>query len=114
MAKSNSPNVRPLGDRVLVKPDTLETTKGGIVLPDSVKDDCRTGTIVALGTGKLMEAYLSDREENLYFDFPDGVEVGAKVIYGRYARVDTKTAGGDVLDGHIIVRVDDIIGVIAE
>jgi chaperonin GroES len=101
--------VRPNGNRVLVKPDAQEKTSGGIMLPDSVKDNCRRGHIVALGCGKVNER-LSDRDGNVYFQFPPGIEEGATILYGRYAASDTK--GVDDLKGNIIVNVDEIIAVI--
>jgi chaperonin GroES len=46
-------NVRPLSDRVLVKPlDAAETKKGGIIIPDTAKEKPQEGEVVALGTGK--------------------------------------------------------------
>jgi chaperonin GroES len=96
---------------VLVKPDNAEMTAGGIALPDSVKDQCRRGVIVAVGQGVLnKEGGPRAGFDRMYFPMPPGVEVGAIVLYGRYASSDTK--GVDELKGHIIVDVDSILGVI--
>jgi len=111
MAKDDTIKVRPLGNRVLVKPDSNEKTAGGLVLPDSVKDQCRRGVIVAVGEGRLnMEGGPRVGFERMHYPMPAGVRPGAVILYGRYAASDTK--GVDDLKGHIIVDVDSILGVI--
>lgn len=103
--------VRPLGNRVLVKPDATDKTAGGIVLPDSVKDQARRGTVVAVGQGKLNErGGPRNGFEKMYMPMPPGIEPGAVILYGRYAASDTK--GIDDLKGYIIVDVDSILGVV--
>lgn len=66
-------NVQPLGDRVLVKPITVEeTTKAGIVLPDSVEKEKKAeGEILAIGAGEKIKAL--------------NLKVGDKVMFGKYS-----------------------------
>jgi chaperonin GroES len=110
MAKDEC-RVRPLGNRVLVKPDVDEKTAGGIFLTDQAKEDCRRGIIVAVGQGVVnKEGGPRSGFQGMYLPMPAGIEVGAVILYGRYAKSDTK--GIDELKGHIIVDVDSILGVV--
>lgn len=89
----------PLGDRVLIKPlESEETTKGGIVLPDTAKEKPQEGKIVAVGKGKMEDGKIIALE----------VKVGDKVLYGKYAGTEIKVDGED----HLITREDDILGII--
>jgi chaperonin GroES len=92
--------IRPLGDRVLVKPiEEAEVKKGGIIIPDTAKEKPQEGEVVAVGTGK--------RDENgKHIDFV--VKKGDKVLISKYGGTEVK------LDGvaHLIMREDDILGII--
>jgi chaperonin GroES len=92
--------IRPLGDRVLVKPiEETEVKKGGIIIPDTAKEKPQEGEVVAVGTGK--------RDENgKHIDFV--VKKGDKVLISKYGGTEVK------LDGvaHLIMREDDILGII--
>jgi chaperonin GroES len=92
--------IRPLGDRVLVRPiEETEVKKGGIIIPDTAKEKPQEGEVVALGTGK--------RDENgKLIEFT--VKKGDKVIISKYGGTEVK------LDGvqHLIMREDDILGII--
>ncbi|MFH1413802.1 MAG: co-chaperone GroES, partial [Candidatus Omnitrophota bacterium] len=69
-------DIKPLGDRVVVKALEAESkTKGGIVLPDTVKEKPQEGKVVAVGKGKVLE--------NGSLQAPE-VKVGDKVLYGKY------------------------------
>ena len=93
-------NVRPLGDRVLVKPlDPAETKKGGIIIPDTAKEKPQEGQIVALGTGKR-------DEDGKVIDFT--VKKGDKVLISKYGGTEIKIEG----DNYLIMREDDILGII--
>jgi len=93
-------NVRPLGDRVLVKPlDPAETKKGGIIIPDTAKEKPQEGEIVALGTGKR-------DEDGKIIDFT--VKKGDKVLISKYGGTEIKIEG----DNYLIMREDDILGII--
>ena len=95
-----SVNVRPLADRVLVKPlEALETKKGGIIIPDAHKEKPQEGEVVALGTGK--------RDEDGKV-IPFSVKKGDKVLISKYGGTEFKVEG----DAYLIMREDDILGII--
>ncbi len=94
-------NIRPLDDRVVVKPlDVEEMTPGGIVLPDTAKEKPQTGEILSVGPGKLMDN--GDRAGL-------SVRVGDRVIYGKYSGTEIKVEGDEVK----ILRETDILGKLA-
>jgi len=93
-------NVRPLGDRVLVKPiETTEVKKGGIIIPDTAKEKPQEGEVVALGTGKR-------DEDGKVIAFT--VKKGDKVLMPKYGGTEIKI--GDTI--HLIMREEDILGII--
>ncbi len=95
-------NVRPLEDRVLIKPlEAEEQTAGGIVLPDSAKEKQQRGTVVAVGGGKLLD---SGERASL------SVKTGDTVVFGKYAGTEIKIAG----DKHQIMRESEILAVLDE
>ena len=95
-----SVNVRPLADRVLVKPlEATETKKGGIIIPDAHKEKPQEGEVVALGTGKR------DDEGKL---IPFVVKKGDKVLTPKYGGTEIKVDG----ETYLIMREDDILGII--
>ncbi len=92
--------IKPLADRVIVKPkEAEETTKGGIILPDTAKEKPIEGTVVAVGDGRITE---------------DGkliamnVKVGDTVLYGKYSGTEVKIDGEE----YLIMRESDIYGII--
>ena len=92
-------NLRPLGDRVLIKPKAREeTTKSGIVLPDTAKEKPQEGEVLAVGTGRLLES--GER-------VPMEVKVGDTILYSKYAGTDIKLDGED----HMILRESDILAI---
>ena len=89
--------LQPLGDRVVVKPvEKEEMTKGGIVLPDTVKEKPQEGKVVAVGPGRL-----SDDGKLI----PMGVKVGDIAIYSKYGGTEIKIDDEDL----IILRESDIL-----
>ena len=93
-------NIKPLGDRVLVKPaEVKETKKGGIIIPDTVKEKPMEGEVVAAGPGKI-----SDSGTRMAMD----IKAGDKVLYGKYSGTEVKI--GDV--EYLIMNADDILAVI--
>ena len=94
-------NIRPLGERVVIKPLEEETTtKSGIVLPDSAKEKPIEGEVVAVGPGKLTE----DGKR-----VPLEVKVGDKVVYSKFAGTPVKQDGEE----YLIINGDrDILAVI--
>ena len=92
--------IRPLGDRVLVKPiEEAEVKKGGIIIPDTAKEKPQEGEVIAVGTGK------SD-ENGKHIDFV--VKKGDKVLISKYGGTEVKLDGNT----HLIMREDDILGII--
>ncbi len=92
--------VRPLNDRILVKRlEEEETTKGGIIIPDSAKEKPAEGEIIAVGKGKL-----NDKGDRVEMD----VKVGDRVLFSKYGGTYVKFDGVD----HLIMREDDILAVI--
>lgn len=83
------PQIRPLGDRVVVQPSAgEETTKGGIVLPDTAKEKPQEGKVIAVGPGRLTE------EGKLV---PLEVQEGDTVIYAKYGGTEIRLDDQDYL-----------------
>ncbi len=94
-------NLKPLGDRVIVKQAEAETqTKSGIIIADTAKEKPTKGTVIAVGEGKWDEA----GEKRIA---PD-VKVGDTVIYSKYGGTEVKVDGED----YLILRADDIYAVV--
>lgn len=92
--------LKPLGDRVLVKPaQEKEQKKGGIIIPDTAKEKPQEGTVEAVGPGKLTET-----GERLSMN----VKKGDKILYGKYSGTEVKF--GD--DEYLIMHEDDIFGIV--
>ncbi|MGE5593658.1 MAG: co-chaperone GroES [Betaproteobacteria bacterium] len=91
--------VKPLEDRVVVKPNTEEErTKGGIVLPDTAKERPQEGEVVAVGPGKLL-----DNGQRAPMD----VKPGDKIIFAKYGGTEVKIEGEE----YIILRQSDILAI---
>ena len=92
--------IQPLADRVIVKAEeAVETTKGGIILPDTVKEKPMQGDVVAVGDGKVSE-------EGKKVDLT--VKVGDKVLYGKYSGTEVTIDGTE----YLIMRESDIFGIV--
>ena len=92
-------NLKPLGDRVIVKADEAEeTTASGLFIASEAKEKPQSGVVLAVGAGK------PDKDGNLV---PVPVKVGDKVIYGKYGGTEVHYGGEDVL----ILRADDIYAI---
>ena len=92
--------VNPLQDRVIVKRiEEEETTKGGIIIPDTAKEKPIEGEVVAIGGGKLLDTGKKQ---------PLEVKNGDKILFGKYAGTDIQIEGEE----HLIMREDDIIAII--
>ena len=92
--------VRPLYDRILVRRVAEEEkTKGGIIIPDTAKEKPAEGEVIAVGNGKA-----NDKGEVR----PLMVKKGDRVLFGKYTGSDIKIDGVD----HLILREDDVLGVI--
>ena len=93
--------IKPLGDRIVIKPLEAEgKTKGGILLPDTAKEKPQEGKVVAIGKGKVLENGTTQAPE---------VKVGDKVLYGKYSGNEITTKDGEEL---LILREDDILAII--
>jgi len=92
--------IRPLQDRVIVKrvPEE-EKTKGGIIIPDTAKEKPIQGKVVAVGNGKILE---DGKVRKL------DVKVDDIVLFSKYGGTDIKIDGEE----HLILREDDILGVV--
>lgn len=94
--------LRPLGDRVVVKPlSREETTKSGIVLPDTAKEKPQRGTIIAVGEGRRDDD--GDR-------IPMDVKVGDQVLFAKYAGTEFKLDDEELL----ILSEKDILAIVEE
>jgi chaperonin GroES len=92
--------IRPLQDRVIVKRvEEEEKTKGGIIIPDTAKEKPIEGKVIAVGKGKVRE----DGKVQ-----PLDVKKGDRILFGKYAGTEIKVEGEE----HLIMREDDILGVI--
>ena len=90
-------NIKPLGDRVVIKMvETEETTKSGIVLTGTAKEKPQFAEVVAVGPGTK--------------DVVMSVSVGEKVVYSQYAGTNVKLDGEE----YIVISQNDILGVIED
>ncbi|MEA3560702.1 MAG: co-chaperone GroES [Candidatus Omnitrophota bacterium] len=93
-------NLKPLGDRIIVKVlKSEEKTKGGIVLPDAAKEKPQQGKIMAVGTGRILENGKV---------VPLEVKKGNKILFGKYSGDEVKV---DV-EEYLIMREGDILAII--
>jgi chaperonin GroES len=92
--------IRPLQDRIIVRRvDEEETTKGGIIIPDTAKEKPQEGKVIAVGKGKANE------EGKLQ---PLDVKKGDKVLFSKYSGTEINIEGTE----HLIIREDDVLGVV--
>jgi len=95
-----STKIRPLQDRIIVKRvQEEEKTKGGIIIPDTAKEKPIEGKVIAAGNGKVQE----DGKVR-----PLDVKAGDRILFSKYAGTEIKIDGEE----HLIMREDDILGVI--
>ncbi|MBV9576230.1 MAG: co-chaperone GroES [Gammaproteobacteria bacterium] len=96
----NTPNIRPLSDRIVVEPKENESkTAGGIVIPDvAEKDKPIEGTVLAVGTGRYVDGTLQ----------PLQLKVGDKILFGKYAGTNIKLNQKELL----VMREEDVMGVL--
>ena len=94
-------NLRPLGDRVVVKPvEREERTKSGIVLPDTAKEKPQEGIVEAVGTGRLLDNGTK---------VPMELKVGDKILYAKYAGNEFKVDETE----YLIISEKDVLAVLA-
>src|SRR5215475_1790805 len=91
----------PLHDRILVRRvEESETTRGGIIIPDSAKDKPQEGEVISAGKGKINE------EGKVR---PLDVKEGDRILFGKYAGTEIKLDGEDL----VIMREEEVLGVIS-
>ncbi len=91
--------IRPLHDRILVtRIDEEETTKGGIIIPDTAKEKPSEGKVVAVGKGKI------DDEGKVH---ALSVKRGDRVLFSKYSGTEVQIEGEE----HLIIREDDVLGI---
>ena len=96
-----SVNIKPLEDRIVVKPlDAEETTASGLVIPDTAKEKPQEGEVVAVGPGRFNE----DGDGRVPMD----VSVGDKVIYSKYGGTEVKYSGEE----YLILSARDVLAVV--
>lgn len=92
--------IKPLGDRVVVQRAKAQTSKGGILLPDSAQEKPREGRIIAAGPGKLNESGQLE---------PISVAIGDRILFGAYAGTEFKDNDED----YLILSEADILGILS-
>ena len=97
-----SVNIKPLEDRIVVKPlDAEQTTASGLVIPDTAKEKPQEGEVVAIGPGRFNE----DGDERIPMD----ISVGDKVIYSKYGGTEVKYGGEE----YLILSGRDVLAVVS-
>ena len=92
--------IRPLQDRVIVKRvEEDDKTAGGIIIPDTAKEKPMEGEVVAVGNGKILDSGTK---------VPIEVKPGDRILFGKYSGTEVKIEGVE----HLIMREDDILGII--
>ena len=92
--------VKPLGDRVLVRPlEAKEQRRGGIIIPDTAKEKPQEGEVVATGKGKV-----TDEGKTLPMD----VKAGDRILFGKYSGTEIKIDDTD----YLIMHQDDLLGIL--
>lgn len=91
--------IKPLGDRIIVKPIERETMKGGIIIPDTAKEKPMEGEVLAVGAGKL-----DDKGGRIAME----VKVGDRVLYGKYSGTEVKIDD----ETYLIIHQDEVLGIL--
>jgi chaperonin GroES len=92
--------IRPVGDRVVVKPAAKEEiTKSGIVIPDTAKEKPQEGTVIAVGSGRLL-----DNGDRAVMD----VREGDRILFAKYGGTEFKLDGEE----YLVLKENDILAII--
>ena len=92
--------IRPVGDRLVIKPaQKEEVTRSGIVIPDTAKEKPQEGTVLAVGSGKLL-----DNGERVALE----VKEGDRVLFAKYGGTEFKLDGEDLL----VLRESDVLAIL--
>ncbi len=96
-------NLKPLDDRIVVKPNEAETqTASGLVIPDTAKEKPQQGKVLAVGPGK--------RAETSGDIIPVGIDVGQTVLYSKYGGTEVSSGGEDVL----VLNARDVLAIVED
>jgi chaperonin GroES len=94
--------IRPIGDRVVVKPAAKEeVSKGGIIIPDTAKEKPQEGVVIAVGGGKVLDNGERSKME---------LKVGDRVLFAKYGGTEFKLEGED----HLVLRESDVLAILPE
>lgn len=96
--------IKPLGNRVLIKRSKAQTSKGGILLPDSAQEKPKEGVVIAVGPGK--------RDENGKLEATH-VKVGDCVLFSSYSGTEVKDTNNNENEEYLILAEDDILGILS-
>ena len=100
MVTATAKKIKPLSDRVIVKPlEKEEEKKGGIIIPDTAKEKPQEGEVIAVGPGK--------RDDNGKL-IPMDVKTGDKILYGKYSGTEVKLDDEE----YLIMHQEDILGIL--
>jgi chaperonin GroES len=100
MATASAVNIKPLADRVVVKPlDETEEMRGGLYIPDTAKEKPQQGEIVAVGPGRV-----SDDGNRVEME----LKAGDTVLYGKYSGTEVTVEGAE----YLILRESDVLAII--
>jgi len=92
--------IRPLQDRIIVKRiDEEETSKGGIIIPDTAKEKPQEGKVVAVGKGKIRDDGKLQKLD---------VKKGDRILFGKFAGTEVTLEDEE----HLIIREDDVLGIV--
>lgn len=94
--------IKPLGNRVLIQRSKAQTSKGGILLPDTAQEKPKEGVVIAVGPGKIDENGKTE---------PMNLKVGDKVLFSSYSGTEVKDLCED--DECLVMSEDDVLGILA-
>lgn len=95
-------NIKPLGNRVLIKRSKTQTSKGGILLPDSAQEKPKEGVVISTGPGKTSDEGRTD---------PVNVKAGDRVLFSSYSGTEVKNSENE--EEYLILAEDDILGILS-
>ena len=96
--------IKPLGNRILIKRSKAQTTKGGILLPDSAQEKPKEGIVMEIGPGKIDD---QGNRETL------NVKIGDRILFSSYAGTEVKQNANNEDEELLILSEDDVLGIIA-
>lgn len=94
--------IRPLGNRVLIQRSKAQTSKGGILLPDTAQEKPKEGVVVSVGPGKMDE---NGKVESM------NVKIGDRVLFSSYSGTEVKNLSDE--EEFLVMSEDDILGVLS-